>query len=111
MQLLEGDTPGKVGGEPGDAFELVYTTVTDTVREKVHTVDPVLGEYIRCVQPPAHFCHTQWAMRCVIPSTMLAYHGFTRRNTMGGCSLTTLSLQRACTVLLHLPSWGVWPGL
>ena len=53
MQLLEGDTPGKVGGEPGDAFELVYTTVTDTVREKVHTVDPVLAEYIRCVQPPA----------------------------------------------------------
>ena len=47
LQLLEGDTPGKVGGQPGDAFELVYTSVTDIVRGKMHTVDPVLAEYIR----------------------------------------------------------------
>ncbi len=59
IQLLKGDTPGKVGGEPGDAFELVYSTVTDIVQDKVHVVDPVLAEYIRCVQPLAHFCHAQ----------------------------------------------------
>ena len=47
MQLLEGDTAGKVGGQPGDAFELVYTSVADTVRDKMHTVDPILAEYIR----------------------------------------------------------------
>jgi len=47
MQLLEGETAGKVGGQPGDAFELVYTSVADTVREKMHTVDPILAEYIR----------------------------------------------------------------
>ena len=47
LQLLEGDSPGKVGGAPGNAFELVYTSVTDTVRERMHAVDPVLAEYIR----------------------------------------------------------------
>ncbi len=47
LQLLDDNTPGKVGGQPGDAFELVYTSVTDTVREKMHAVDPVLAEYIR----------------------------------------------------------------
>ncbi|CAK0786429.1 hypothetical protein CVIRNUC_009642 [Coccomyxa viridis] len=46
-KLLEGDSPGKVGGAPGNAFELVYTSVTDTVRERMHAVDPVLAEYIR----------------------------------------------------------------
>jgi len=50
MQLLDADTEGKVGGPPGDAFELVYTVVTDTVREKMHTVDPILAEYIRRVE-------------------------------------------------------------
>ena len=48
-QLLARDTPGKVGGPPGNAFELVYGGVTDAVRRKMHAVDPVLGEYIRCV--------------------------------------------------------------
>ena len=57
-QLLERDTPGKVGGAPGDAFELVYGVVTDAVREKVHAVDPVLAEYIRC----APCC---WRSTCV----------------------------------------------
>ena len=47
LQLLEGDYPGKIGGAPGDAFELVYTSVTNTVRERMHAVDPVLAEYIR----------------------------------------------------------------
>lgn len=47
LQLLEGTTPGKVGGSPGNAFELVYTVVTDAVRDKMHAVDPVLAEYIR----------------------------------------------------------------
>ena len=49
MQLLTKDTPGKVGGQPGNAFELVYGGVTDAVRKKMHAVDPVLGEYIRWV--------------------------------------------------------------
>lgn len=48
MQLLARDTPGKVGGPPGDAFELVYAGATDAVRKKMHAVDPVLSEYIRC---------------------------------------------------------------
>ncbi|KFM29021.1 hypothetical protein F751_6540 [Auxenochlorella protothecoides] len=39
--------PGKVGGPPGNAFELVYTSVTDTVRAKLHDADPVLAEWIR----------------------------------------------------------------
>ncbi|BDA49034.1 hypothetical protein COCOBI_13-1440 [Coccomyxa sp. Obi] len=47
LQLLDGNTPGKVGGPPGDAFDLVYTVVADAVREKMHNVDPVLTEYIR----------------------------------------------------------------
>lgn len=47
MQLLEQNVPAKAGGPPGNAFELVYTKITDTVRKKVHTADPVLGEYIR----------------------------------------------------------------
>lgn len=36
---------------------------------------------------------------------MLAFHGFTSMNAMGGSSLNTLSLQRACTVLLHSYCW------
>ena len=47
-QLLPTKHPGKAGGPPGDAFELVYTTVTDTVRAKMHEADPVVGEWIRC---------------------------------------------------------------
>lgn len=46
-QLLPENTPGKVGGPPGDAFELVYAQVTDAVRQRVHSADPVLGEWIR----------------------------------------------------------------
>ncbi len=51
MQLLDGDTPGKVGGEPGDAFDVVYANVATAVRHKMHEVDPVLCEYIRCCTP------------------------------------------------------------
>lgn len=47
MQLLPEDTPAKIGGPPGNAFELVYDIVTDAVRKKVHSADPVLGEWIR----------------------------------------------------------------
>ena len=55
-QLLPEDRPGKVGGPPGDAFELIYAGVTDKVREKLHSVDPVLGEYIRFAIPTlTHF--------------------------------------------------------
>jgi alkylhydroperoxidase/carboxymuconolactone decarboxylase family protein YurZ len=36
-----------VCGAPGDAFELVYQGNTNVVRQKMHKVDPVLGELIR----------------------------------------------------------------
>lgn len=45
--LLPEDTPAKCGGLPGNAFELVYATITDAVRRKVHSADPALGEWIR----------------------------------------------------------------
>ena len=54
MQLLEGDTPGKVGGHPGDAFDCVYTSVADPVRTNMHEVDPVLTEYIRSGHQKLH---------------------------------------------------------
>lgn len=47
VQLLPEDAPGKCGGPPGNAFELVYAKVTDAVRRAVHRVDPVLAEWIR----------------------------------------------------------------
>lgn len=47
LQLLPEDAPAKVSGAPGDAFELVYGSVTDAVRRKVHSSDPPLGEWIR----------------------------------------------------------------
>lgn len=46
-KLLPEETPGKVGGPPGNAFELVYGPVTDKVRRNMHAADPVLGELIR----------------------------------------------------------------
>lgn len=45
--MLRGQCPGKIGGAPGDAFELVYDKVTDKVRDKLYDWDPVLSEYIR----------------------------------------------------------------
>lgn len=47
VQLLPEEVPGKSGGPPGNAFELVYSTVTDAVRRAVHKVDPVLADWIR----------------------------------------------------------------
>ncbi|KAL3158831.1 hypothetical protein ABBQ32_011557 [Trebouxia sp. C0010 RCD-2024] len=47
MQLLPEEVPGKCGGPPGNAFELVYAKVTDAVRRAVRKVDPVLAEWIR----------------------------------------------------------------
>ena len=47
--LLDGGAPGKVGGPPGDAFELVYLGVRDRVWANLYKVDPVLSEYIRYV--------------------------------------------------------------
>ena len=47
MQLLPEEAPGKCGGPPGNAFELVYAKVTDEVRRAVHRADPVLAEWIR----------------------------------------------------------------
>ncbi|KAL0039278.1 hypothetical protein WJX79_001162 [Trebouxia sp. C0005] len=46
-QLLPEDVPGKSGGPPGNAFELVYISVTDAVRRAVRKVDPVLADWIR----------------------------------------------------------------
>jgi hypothetical protein len=48
-QMLPEDTPGKAGGPPGNAFELVYESVTDAVRAKMQVADPLLGEWIRWV--------------------------------------------------------------
>ena len=47
LQLLELDTPGKVEGQPGNAFELVYGSTTKVVRQKMHSTDPTLCEWIR----------------------------------------------------------------
>lgn len=47
VQLLPEEVPGKCGGPPGNAFELVYAKVTDAVRQAVRKVDPVLAEWIR----------------------------------------------------------------
>ncbi len=47
LQLLPEDVPGKSGGPPGNAFELVYISVTDAVRRAVRKVDPVLADWIR----------------------------------------------------------------
>lgn len=49
-QLLEVDTLGKIGGRPGNAFELVYRSTTDAVRRKMHAVDPTLCEWVRCAK-------------------------------------------------------------
>lgn len=57
-QLLPHDTPGKVGGPAGDAFDLVYVDVANAVRAKMHRTDPVLADYIECVgSRPAAFGH------------------------------------------------------
>lgn len=52
MQLLPEEVPGKCGGPPGNAFELVYAKVTDAVRRAVRKVDPVLAEWIRLLASP-----------------------------------------------------------
>eukprot|EP00887_Chlorella_sp_A99_P001405 scaffold8.g1405.t1 len=45
--LLPEDAPVKAGGPPGNAFELVYSAVSDRVRANMHAADPGLGEWIR----------------------------------------------------------------
>lgn len=47
LQLLPEEVPGKAGGPPGNAFELVYGHMTDAVRRAVRKVDPVLADWIR----------------------------------------------------------------
>ena len=47
VQHLPEDVPGKSGGPPGNALELVYAKVTDAVCRAVSKVDPVLFEWIR----------------------------------------------------------------
>jgi len=46
-QLLPCDTPGKIGGPAGDAFDVVYASVATAVRKKVYSADPVLAEWIQ----------------------------------------------------------------
>ncbi|KAI8108447.1 hypothetical protein M9434_006472 [Picochlorum sp. BPE23] len=41
------DTPGKVGGDPGNAFGIVYQGVEGAVRDKVYDADPVLESWIQ----------------------------------------------------------------
>ena len=38
---------GKTGGQPGNAFELVYAGVRDRVWQNLYTIEPVLSEWIR----------------------------------------------------------------
>lgn len=45
--LMQEDTPGKAGGLPGNAFDLVYDSMADKVLQRVYSVDSVLGEWIR----------------------------------------------------------------
>lgn len=59
-----------MGGAPGDAFTLVYSVVTDAVREKVHAVDPVLAEYIRCACRRL-LCHPGCHCPAVLPHCLL----------------------------------------
>ena len=47
MQHLPEDVPGKCGGPPGNALELVYAKVTDAVCRAVRKVDPVLLDWIK----------------------------------------------------------------
>ena len=70
-QLLEQNTPGKVGGSPGNAFEAVYTVVTGAVREKMHGVDPVLAEYIRSCLAHGPSCHPACVLRLHATHTQL----------------------------------------
>jgi hypothetical protein len=45
--ILREAAPGKAGGQPGNAFSLVYGKVTDRVWETLYNVDGVLAEWIR----------------------------------------------------------------
>jgi hypothetical protein len=57
--LLKEEVPGKVGGRPGNTFELVYgPTVRDKIWAKLYSVDAVLADWIRC------------AVQCPHPSTL-----------------------------------------
>lgn len=46
-KLLDEDTVAKVGGSPGEAFGLVYASVSARVGQKVYEADPALAEWIR----------------------------------------------------------------
>ncbi len=73
-KLLPEDTPGKIGGPPGNAFELVYTSVTDAVRKRMHASDPVLGEWIR--QASRRHFPKQCSQVCMHPSAapLISHH-------------------------------------
>lgn len=47
LQAIPHDTPGKVGGHPGNAFGIVYQGVEGAVRDKVYDADPVLEAWIQ----------------------------------------------------------------
>jgi hypothetical protein len=48
--LLQEEAPGKAGGPPGNAFELVYDKMADRVLGRLYNVDGVLAEWIRCAR-------------------------------------------------------------
>lgn len=50
--VMQESSPGKAGGSPGNAFQLVYAAKTDKVWENLYATDPVLSEWIRCICPP-----------------------------------------------------------
>lgn len=45
--ILDESVPGKAGGPPGNAFNLVYNGVVSKVWTRLYTVDGVLAEWIR----------------------------------------------------------------
>lgn len=47
LTYLQEKHPGKAGGPPGNAFDLVYALKTDKVYQNLYQIDPVLSEWIR----------------------------------------------------------------
>ena len=39
---------GKAGGPPGDAFDLVYAPVLNSVWQQIYKLDSHIGECMRC---------------------------------------------------------------
>lgn len=79
--LLQEALPGKAGGQPGNAFELVYADKRDRVWGNLYKLDPVLSEWIRqaAPKPKIQLNPTIWIQATILsyaPST-LCLEGFT----------------------------------